>query len=163
MAGESGAATRRRGRGEDGGGGDLTSPHLTSPHASSRASSCGGPPTRAPPPKLRTCQRTHKRTHLRRSTSDATMCVGNEPIAFLANFNERPKGCSLKISGAKGPKLSRLVMPQRLFDNNPNLLVDRKGLSPIVSHLRRRLRWSRWLSGLIILNTEVISGFGDRL
>ena len=29
--------------------------------------------------------------------SDAIMCVSNEPIAFLANFNERPKGCSLKI------------------------------------------------------------------
>ena len=31
--------------------------------------------------------------------SDANMCVGNEKIAFLANFNERPKGCSLKFRG----------------------------------------------------------------
>ena len=34
--------------------------------------------------------------------SDATMCVGNEKIAFLANFDERPKGCSLNYF--LGPK-----------------------------------------------------------
>ena len=101
--------------------------------------------------------------------SDAIMCVGNEKIAFLANVKRTAEGVLVKNLGAKGPKLSRLVMPQRLFGNNPNLLVDRKGLSPIVSQLRRRLGWSRWLSGLIILNVEVIlnvgviSGFGDRL
>ena len=31
----------------------------------------------------------------------ATLCVGKEPIAFLAIFDERPRGGSLKILGPK--------------------------------------------------------------
>ena len=73
------------------------------------------------------------------------------------------QGVLVKILWAEGLKVFRLVMPQRLFDFNPKLLVDRMGLLPIVSQLSRRLGWSRWLSGLIILDAEVISGFGDRL
>ena len=33
--------------------------------------------------------------------SAATMCVGNEKIAFLAFFYERPRGCTSRISGPK--------------------------------------------------------------
>ena len=47
-------------------------------------------------------------------TSVASLCVGNEQIAFLANSDERPRGCSSRI--AEGPKLFRLVVHQRLFD-----------------------------------------------
>ena len=34
-------------------------------------------------------------------TSAAILCVGNEPIAFLAIFDERPRGGSLKFLGPK--------------------------------------------------------------
>ena len=33
-----------------------------------------------------------------------TMCVGNEKVAFLVNFDERPRGCSLKFMEPKARK-----------------------------------------------------------
>ena len=57
----------------------------------------------------------------------AVLCAGNEQIAFMANWRTAEGGL-VENFGAKGPKLFRLVMPQRLFDQIPSCSLTERSV-----------------------------------